>query len=66
VRELPLKAWLAEGRGILDFFVGLGEESEESLKQALINDLKFFECRNLISLVVAFKKEWFKKGSFEV
>jgi hypothetical protein len=48
---------LAEGRGILDFFVGLGEESEESLKQALINDLKFFECRNSISLVVAFKKE---------
>jgi hypothetical protein len=23
VRELPLKAWLAEGRGIFDFFVGL-------------------------------------------
>jgi hypothetical protein len=48
---------LAEGRGIFNFLVGLGEESEVSLKQALIKDLKFFECKNSISLVVAFKKE---------
>lgn len=58
MREVPLKAWLTEGRGSLEpDFAGFLGELDESLKQALMKDLKFFECKNSRSLVVALKKE---------